>query len=257
MSFFKKLLRFIWKIVTGGDSIRMRKLFLSNLVSKIFKDTVHYGPFKGLVLGRGVWSSTDRAGMILGLYEQEVLNSISTLPKKYTNFIDLGAADGYYAIGVLINKSFHKSYCFEMSPKGRQVIRENAELNNVSDNVIIYGKATANFYNLIPEFNLENTVLLVDIEGGEFDLLGYECLKAFSKSIIFIELHEWLVEDGLVKKNQLIETAKKFFNITELTTSSRDLSVFEELNDFSDTDRWLICSEGRDRRMTWLRLDPI
>jgi hypothetical protein len=257
MTFIKKLFRFIWKILTGGDSIRMRRLFLSNLISKRFNNIVHYGPFKGLILGRGVWSSTDRAGMILGLYEQEVLNSISKLPKKYTNFIDLGAADGYYAIGVLINKIFLKSYCFEMSRKGQEVIRENAELNHVSNDVIIHGKATSDFYHLIPNCNLDNSVLLVDIEGCEFDLLDHDCLKAFSRSIIFIELHDWLVDDGFFKKNQLIERAKLFFNITELTTGSRDLSVFDELRDFSDTDRWLICSEGRDRRMTWLRLDPI
>ena len=257
MNFIKKLFQFFLKIVTGRDSIRMRRLFLSKLISQRFDNQIQYGPFKGLILGRGVWSSTDRAAMIFGLYEQEVLNSISILPKKYTNFIDLGAADGYYGIGVLINKLFDKSYCFEISQKGREVIRENAELNNVSQDLIVHGEAAAEFYNLIPECNLENSVMLVDIEGAEFDLLDRDCLKAFSKSIIFIELHDWLVKDGLAKKNKLLETAKCFFKITELTTESRDLSKFDELKDFSDTDRWLICSEGRDRRMVWLRLDPI
>ena len=36
-----------------------------------------------------------------------------------------------------------------------------------------------------------------------------------------------------------------------------DLSEFEELKEWSDTDRWLVCSEGRPKLMTWWRLDPL
>ena len=80
--------------------------------------------------------------------------------------------------------------------------------------------------------------------------------KYLKKSIIFIELHDWLFEDGKKKMTELLRNAKPFFKISTFTTTSRDLSKFPELFDYEDSDRWLIASEGRPKLMTWLRLDP-
>lgn len=82
----------------------------------------------------------------------------------------------------------------------------------------------------------------------------FENLK---RSIIFIEIHEWFFKDGEKKLKQLLNNAKPFFKISKLTTSSRDLSIFPELSNLIDSERWLIASEGRARLMTWLRFDPI
>ena len=49
---------------------------------------------------------------------------------------------------------------------------------------------------------------------------------------------------------------RPFFKVSTLKTSSRDLSRFSELSEYSDSERWLIASEGRPRLMSWLRLDP-
>ena len=194
--------------------------------------------------------------MMLGLYEQEVLESLTNIPTKYKTFIDLGAADGYYGIGVLINNLFENSYCFESTERGRNVIRENAALNGVTNKISIHGVAEKYFYKVIQSDQLSNSVLFVDIEGGEFDLFDKDIFRIFKDSIIFIELHNWFFEDAENKLEKLRNDALEFFDITELTTASRDLSKFRELKDFSDTDRWLICSEGRHKLMTWYRLDP-
>ncbi len=120
----------------------------------------------------------------------------------------------------------------------------------------IYGKAEKDFYKNLPADKLSTLVLLVDIEGGEFDLFDVKLFKALKGSIIFIELHDWMINDGDNKLAKLKSEASKYFNFTEITTTSRDLSVFPELRSFNDTDRWLICSESRKKLMTWLRLDP-
>ncbi len=41
------------------------------------------------------WLGSDKGAILLGIYEQEVLNSIMSIPKKYNVFIDLGPANGY------------------------------------------------------------------------------------------------------------------------------------------------------------------
>ncbi len=252
-----RVFSYIKHILSITNKIDNQRKRCGVLIDESFNSTVRYGPFKGLKLSSdNWWGSGDRASMLLGLYEQEVLESLTNIPKNYRTFIDLGAADGYYSIGVLINNLFDRSYCFEMSEKGRNIIREKALINGVSDNILIHGIADKDFYRAITSDQLSNSVLFVDIEGGEFDLFSKELFRIFKESIIFIELHDWFFKDGKIKLAKLRNDAEEFFCITELTTSTRDLSGFPELEKFSDTDRWLICSEGRARLMTWYRLDP-
>ena len=240
-----------------GNPIKKRKLKLSLLINQLLNSTVAYGPFKGLkLISNAWWGEADKASMLLGLYEQEVLNSLLNVPKSHRTFIDLGAADGYYGIGVLVNKHYDQSYCFEMSKKGQTTIAKNAKLNLVNNKGIIHGKAEKDFFKLLSPGQLSSSVLLIDIEGGEFDLLDINLFKALKGSIIFIELHPWMVENGAQKLAKLKSEASIDFNITEITTTSRDMSVFPELRNFNDTDRWLICSESRKQLMTWFRLDP-
>ena len=206
-----------------------------------------------MIIGGG---GSDRAAMILGIYEEEVLNSIMSVPNKYDIFIDLGAADGYYSIGSLISKKFKISYSFEVSDKGREVIQKNATVNKVSHKLHIFGEATKDFYKNIPKKDLNSAVILIDIEGAEFSLLDSKVFSRLNKSIIFIELHDWFFKDSKKKMAKLMSDAKPFFKISKLTTTSRDLSKFPELVNYSDSERWLIASEGRSKLMTWLRLDP-
>lgn len=244
----------LWK--TGP--IARRRLKIAKQLNQLFNSTVHYGPFRGLQLTTNTWwGGADRSAVLLGLYEKEVLDSLTQLPEKYKIFIDLGAADGYYGIGVLLSNLFEKSYCFEISEKGQEVIKNNALLNQVSDRIEIHGIADANFYKQLAQNDLEHSVLFIDIEGGEFELLNKTMFNVFRKSVIFVELHDWLFEDGDIKLTQLKNNALATHTFSELTTQSRDLSQFNELKKFSDTDRWLICSEGRGQLMTWLRFDPL
>jgi len=239
-------------------AIDKKRHLLSLELSNRMRHVVKYGPFKGMKFSHeNWWGSYDRASMLLGIYEKEVLDSIMTTSKKRDVFVDLGAADGYYSIGTLISRRFKKSYAFEISSKGRDIIQKNGMLNRVSNKLEIFGEATKDFYKQIPADHLNKAIILIDIEGGEFNLLDKEIFESLKKSIIFIEIHEWFFRDGDKKLRQLLNNAKPFFKISKLTTSSRDLSIFSELSNLIDSERWLIASEGRARLMTWLRLDPI
>jgi hypothetical protein len=249
---------FGYRVVRLEDSIQLRRAFLSRKLNKTFNGVIKHGPFRGMkFVESSWWGADDRASMLLGLYEQEVLKSLKALPEKYRYFIDIGAADGYYAIGVLVGNLFEKSWCYEVSPWGRSIIRNNAQLNNVSHRLVIREKADSGFEREFSEEDAARSVLFVDIEGGEFELFSRELFEKFRNSVIIIELHDWVFADGRERLDRLRFDAEKYFQITSITTTSRDLSVFEALRDMNDTDRWLICSEGRPRLMTWWRLDPL
>jgi Methyltransferase FkbM domain len=240
------------------DAVFHRRVEISKNLDRLFNSTVKYGPFHGLKLTTEAWwSETDRAAQLLGLYEQEILESLERIPDEYDVFIDLGAADGYYGIGVLINNLFKRSYCFEQNLTSRKLIEKNAISNDVRDRIEIRGFASKTFYKEIPSDIIDRSVLFIDIEGAEFNLLDKETFQAFSKSIVFIELHEWFFEDGDEKVQKLRNDAAATHKATELTMTSRDLSKFGELKKLHDDDRWLICSEGRGQMMTWLRFEPI
>ena len=253
----QKALRYV--ALRVGDPVEKRRLLLSNQVGAAFGSTVKYGPFKGLMLDEDTrWSGADRPSMIFGFYELEVLDLIDRVSKtkEFETFIDIGAADGYYGVGVLVRSLFKRSYCFEISDAGQEIIRKNADINGVSDRISIFGRATKEFYKLIQCAHSSKSLVLVDIEGSEFDILDKELFRAFQKSIFIIELHEW-VENSAAKIRKLKEDAIEFFSIGEIRTSARDLSKIVELKGYSDTDRWLMCSEGRPRLMCWCVLTPL
>jgi hypothetical protein len=144
-----------------------------------------------------------------------------------------------------------------MSLVGQETIARNAELNDCLNKLEIRGFADRNFYEELSDDEIEKSVLFVDIEGGEFNLFDKSLFKIFRKSIIFIEIHDWVLKNKENDLEQFEVNAKEFFSVKKMTTSTRDLSIFSELNQISDTDRWLICSEGRGKLMSWWRLDPL
>ncbi|WP_185973717.1 FkbM family methyltransferase [Ferrovibrio terrae] len=229
---------------------------LSERIRLHYANTIGHGPFKGLKLVEDAhWGSADLGGMILGLYEQEILNELAGLGRKPRSFIDLGAADGYYGLGVLAGELFEKSYCFEITEKGREVIARNTELNGLQDRVTILGEAKPDFFKEIAADDLEDALLLVDVEGAEFDIINAETFKAFAKSTVIIEVHEWY-PDIQDKLQRLLQQSAATHVARRFSTGARDLSGFPELKVITDNERWLLCSEGRPYLMSWYRFDP-
>lgn len=238
------------------DAERMRRR-LSREFDEMFDSTIAYGALKGFQFsGNSWWSKHDRASMIFGLYEKEIVDMLQELSNNKSVFIDVGAADGYYGVATVSQNIFEKSYCFEIEEQGRSVIKENAILNGVCDTVVIFEEANKASLAEIPSEDIKNAVALIDIEGFEFDFLEHSVLEVFKNTVCIIELHDWLFEDGDQRLADLKKRASKHFDVGEFKASSRDTSHIIELDQSSDNERWLVCAEGRPRAMVWLRLDP-
>lgn len=236
-----------------------RRYRLSQRLAATFNSTVAYGPFAGLKLDTNSWwGAADRGSMLLGLYESEVLSWMDSARSGRSILIDLGAADGYYAIGALKAGWVERAYCFEMSEAGRTAIQQNADANGVGDRVTILGTATSSFVDdlvRIHGVDISQCLVLIDIEGAEFDVLTSQTLASLSSAAVVIELHEEPGADPS-KIDALMEMCSTGFDCSVLTTTSRDLSVFPELTNWPDDDRWALCSESRAYQMKWLTLTP-
>jgi hypothetical protein len=239
--------------------IQRHRTKLSNHIVNRCNGVVIRGPFAGMILppSSGSWGDADRASMALGLYEQEILDLILKVAPRGCTFVNLGAADGYYGIGMLTSGIAAHAHCFELDPVARQKLLATSAINNVANKISVYGRADSSFYLSIGSFKSETLFVLCDVEGAEFEIFSSkDVFQDLQKSHIVIEIHDW--DDSLKMKTQeLVSLASHSHRPSFFSTGSRDLSGIECVQSLDDTNRWLICSEGRPKMMQWCHLSPI
>ena len=102
---------------------------LNKLLHQQFRGIVQNGPFKGMQIPwNTTWSYNHTGQMILGIYETPVVNFLlESRFKSRDYFIDIGAADGYYPIGLTMCGRIQQAVAFEINPKSRKAIETNAK----------------------------------------------------------------------------------------------------------------------------------
>lgn len=248
----RKLLMLIGSI-EDTPSIREK---LNAKFDRHFNSQVAYGPLKGFRFDPKDKIKTARAARIFGLWEKEVIDTLVSLSGKRRYLVDIGAADGFYSVGMLFAGLYEKSFNFEILNYRREQLQRTAELNNVFPSVNVFSEANLETVNELPDDVKANSVVLCDIEGGEFELLTDDILRDFQSCYWIIELHESHVTDGEQKLKGLVRRTEKYFVNEVIKTKERNLSEFPELEFIKDDERWLICSDGRGRLGKWLLLSP-
>lgn len=234
------------------------RISISEKLFEQFEGTVRYGHFSGMKLPqRTYWGRSEISCQLLGIYEKEIQKSIfdNSVRRKY--FIDIGAADGYFAIGVLVANIFESSIAYEIDPRGRQIIEQNAALNEVSDRIQVRDEAKSTWYEEYSKEFLADCLILMDVEGFEFSLMNKISFMNLSSSIIIIEIHDFLVQNGENMLQKLLHDSESTHSHKFIESGSRDLNAFSELANYSDDYRWLIASEGRSQVMNWLIFKPL
>jgi len=220
---------------------------------------VQYGAFQGMRLSRvSGWNKADLASMLLGMYEKEVVQYLANLSDgAKENFVNVGAGEGYFAIGMLHAEFSSRTICFEMSERSRVAIRDGSSLARIDQNLTLFGLADENFLDQIEgvdDFEYHNSVFLFDVEGAELELLTDDGLRRMARATIVIETHATMVsEQGQMEFEKL---CSKYHRVSEIRTEGRNPGEFSELEFWPDNDRWAICSEGRPGRGRWLVLSP-
>jgi hypothetical protein len=240
-----------------SHAVELRRRLLSNYYHDVFSGKIQHGPLKGFSVERAPkWGTGDVAAKLFGLYEQEVLTIIESCISRKTVLVNLGAADGYYGVGLVATNNFPQSVCYELTDEGKNSIEKSAQANRVADRVLLLGAASNAFPADLKQRGLaaKDMLVLCDVEGAEFEIFDENCLKGLEGSEIVIELHEFIVENGGDKMQSLFDRVRRHFDVRLFKTGHRDLSGISELDGLGDSDRWLICSEGRGKMMSWMHL---
>ena len=123
------------------------------------------GPFAGM---RYVQTACCSAfpPKVLGTYEMEIWDCLAPcLQWNGGLFVDVGAAEGYYAVGMLVRNPSLRTVAFEAEPESRKVLAELGNLNGVAGRLEVKGFAT--HVELESALSRETQVFaLFDIEGG-------------------------------------------------------------------------------------------
>lgn len=143
------------------------------------------GPFKGM---RYIEEFTfgPIAPRWLGTYEPQLhpfLRRMSDV--TYEKFIDIGAAEGYYAVGVKRADASIAVISFEADPLSRRAQRRLARLNDVS----IDARGVCNHQVLNSLLQGPPALVLCDIEGGELDLIDPGRCPGLLWADVIVETH--------------------------------------------------------------------
>ena len=241
-----------------AETIPERYLRLNKLIYQKFGGIIQSGPFEGMRIPKtSSWLYPHTAQMLLGIYETSVHDVLfdDRFSSRKT-FIDIGAADGYYPIGLCLSGRMDEAIAFEISADSRGAIEQNAISNHQQAKISIYEEANLDtLADLRKKFGMDDAIVLVDIEGSEFKLLSKEVLFQLQGSVIIIEVHNW-IENFSSQYQAFLEDANCYFQVEKLIQRSIDLRKMDLISEFPDDNRYLIMSEGRPCLMRFLLLTP-
>ncbi|HEU0117087.1 MAG TPA: hypothetical protein VFR09_00515 [Alphaproteobacteria bacterium] len=160
---------------------------LATMLRTTIGDTVQGGPFKGMRLTPDVMTGA-YAPALLGMYEHE-LHSVfeGVIKQPFKKIVNIGCAYGYYSVGLAMRMPQVTVDSFDINEGCQKRCRDMATLNGVQDRIHVAGEFRGeDFAKYIPG----ETLVLMDIEGGEKDLLDPVKYPALKKLHVILEMHD-------------------------------------------------------------------
>jgi hypothetical protein len=218
---------------------------------------VQHGILTGFKLNESIWwGKNELTSKLLGSYEEHIQETLQLLSRQTSILVDIGAADGYFGVGLVASGLYTKSYCFEISPKGQKVLRECSLANAVSEKVLVGREASVESLAAIPEVREGSATVLCDIEGAEFDLFNKEMIQLVKDCPLVIEIHDSFIPHLRESRRELVTELRAVYSVYRVNRNHFKPS-YPELREFPDDIRLLMVSEGRPVDMEWLVCVPI
>jgi hypothetical protein len=230
--------------------------YLLHLTRSRTECRVRSGPFGGV---HYVADSIGSAYIpkLLGIYEIELAPHVDSIcRRKPALIVDIGAAEGYYAVGLAVRNPQARIIAFEMNPAGQAALREMSSLNMVSDRVEVRGKCEPE--DLIEALgNTPQPVVVCDVEGYEDKLLDPRAVPALARTRLLVELHDFIVPGITEELKKRFEATHRIEHIWQQPRSRtqfpwRTLGTALLPKSYLD---WSV-DEWRPERMAWLWMEP-
>jgi hypothetical protein len=182
------------------------------------------GPFAGM---RYLSKSTSGSWLakLLGTYEMELHAVVESICQRdYALVLNVGAAEGYYTVGMARRLKTARFVAFETEEEARGLIAQLAKLNSVEKRIEIQGCCDPlTLSDVLLNARSEKILIIMDVEGAELFLLQPELVGALVYCDILVELHEFVTSGVSTKIKSRFEKTHMIEQVWARDRSSRDL----------------------------------
>jgi hypothetical protein len=190
---------------------------------------------------------------LLGSYECELHPVLRTaIGREPATIIDVGCAEGYYAVGLALRLPHTTTYAFDIAAGARERCRELAERNGVGERVVVDGECTAA---RLQELAGPRCLVVCDCEGAEVELLDPERTPALGEADLLVELHDDLRLDVEVTAT-LVGRFRATHDVKVLRLQERDPARYAALSFLAPGAQRVALHEDRMPGQQWLWLTP-
>lgn len=242
-----------------GFAIKAHREISGHEIFNKFNGVIQMGIFEGVrILANTNWSgSEDNVLKILGIYEDALCTHLAKAIQYKSNplLVVVGAADGYYAVGMAKRFPKLRVVAYESDPVSREEISKLIQLNDIPDGQIHvrqeFGKGE-----LRQESFGEDHILLFDIEGAEFSILDREGFALLGSSSVFVEVHENSNEGKSAADLILAGSMTHFGSRLKGSTNVEHFRNAPYIRDLSDDKAFALLSEGRPSPSVFVEFLP-
>jgi hypothetical protein len=127
---------------------------------------------------------------VAGSYEEPIHAWIESAVKHgYERVINIGCAEGYYAVGMALRLPESTIYAYDIDGYARELLSELAQRNNVENRIIIKKECSSEELGAVIQ---GNTLIICDIEGGERELLDPDTVPQLKQADLIVEAHDFI-----------------------------------------------------------------
>lgn len=248
-----------FKIILKNWLLQRRTLGAYIVTNAIYRKTdlvVLDGPFKGL---NYIENSTGGAYFpkLLGIYEKELTDKINELSKiDFDEVINVGGGEGYFAVGFALKYKNAKVLAYEPGFYGCYLMQKMAEKNKVLDRLSI--KAQLCFPDDLKSSIKPNkkTLVFMDVEGAELELLDPEIVPALLKCYIMVEIHDTVSPTLADTIKNRFKDSHKLTEIWQEDRSIKDVTLNSFWKPLLKKQFEKVIHEGRGNKMRWFVMEP-
>lgn len=184
-------------------SIKKTDALLDNIF-KFQEQVVINGPFKGM---KYINASNGSALLpkLVGSYEEPIHKWVYYIrdEAKYSFILDVGCAEGYYAIGLCKAKSSPRVFAYDINIQALSNAKELASKNGVLERISFGECFDPKVLDSVRANHPGQKILIfMDVEGAEIDLLNTFDFPSILECDILVELHDCFkanLTDSIVK----------------------------------------------------------
>jgi precorrin-6B methylase 2 len=229
---------------------RWRSRLLANTYIAHHGARILGGPFAGMEY---VSAATEGALVprLLGTYESELHPHLQAFAEAGLDcVVDVGCAEGYYAVGLARMMSEVTVYAYDIDAKARAACAELAGKNGVSDRVIVGGEFALDGFQA---FAGRRVLVMVDAEGAEVDILQPALSPALAGMNIIVETHDLFRSGALAT---LVARFAPTHDIVRVDQQPKTFAMPPWLAELPHLDQLLAVWEWRAQPTPWLVMTP-